>query len=91
MIKVSLGKSKLRVSKIGLGIGGILGMKLFNQKKANNLIHFALDNGINFFDTGSSYSYGNAEHRLGTALKGRDLDSLVIATKGGTALPTWIP
>ena len=71
---------------IGLGIGGILGMKIFNEEKALNLIHKSIDNGINFFDTGSSYSNGNAELRLGKALTSRDLESLVISTKGGTVL-----
>ena len=86
MKKKILGKTNLKVSNLGLGIGGILGMKIFNEEKALNLIHKSIDNGINFFDTGSSYSNGNAELRLGKALTSRDLESLVISTKGGTVL-----
>ena len=86
MEKVLLGKSNLSVSKLGLGIGGIFGMHVFNEKKAISLIHKSIDLGLNFFDTGSSYSYGNAEIRLGKALQNKDKDSLVIATKGGTVL-----
>ena len=36
------------------------------------------------FDTGASYSAGEAEPRLGRALKGLDVARLVIATKAGT-------
>ncbi len=81
-----LGKTNLKVSKIGLGIGGIFGMRIFNEEKAFSLIHKSIDNGVNFFDTGSSYSNGNAEIRLGKALSSRDLEGLIVSTKGGTIL-----
>ena len=81
-----LGNTDLEVTPIGLGVGGILGDKIFNEKKALNVIQSAIDNGIKFFDTGSSYSYGNAEVRLGKVLKANDLDEIIIATKGGTVL-----
>lgn len=81
-----LGKTNLKVSNIGLGMGGILGMRIFNEEKAFRLIHKSIDNGVNFFDTGSSYSNGNAEIRLGKALSSRDLESLIVSTKGGTIL-----
>ena len=86
MKKKYLGKTGLKVSHLGLGVGGIFGMKSFDEKKAFDLIHKAIENGINFFDTGSAYSYGNAEVRLGKALKSSNLDSLIISTKGGTVL-----
>ena len=82
----NLGNTDLKVSPIGLGIGGILGEKFFSKQKAFNIIQTAIDNGINFFDTGSSYSHGNAEIRLGKVLNRNDLDKLTIATKGGTVL-----
>ena len=81
-----LGNTNLKVSNLGLGMGGILGMRIFSEKKAFRLIHKSIDNGINFFDTGSSYSNGNAEIRLGNALSSKDLESLTISTKGGTIL-----
>ena len=84
--KIRLGKTNLKVSRIGLGIGGIFGMKIFDQKKAISIIEKSLENGINFFDTGSSYSYGNAEILLGKALYRKNLDDIIIATKGGTVL-----
>ena len=48
MEKVLLGKSNLSVSKLGLGIGGIFGMHVFNEKKAISLIHKSIDLGLNF-------------------------------------------
>lgn len=79
-----LGKTDLHISKLGLGVGGILGMKAFNEVKANKVLFEAYDKGINFFDTGSAYSYGNAEVRLGNFIKNIDRNKLIIATKGGT-------
>ena len=86
MKKITLGKTKLKVSQLGLGIGGILGMKIFNENKAIRLIEKSIDNGVNLFDTGNSYSYGNAELVLGKALNKKNLDKIVISTKGGTVL-----
>lgn len=81
-----LSNTSLNISPIGFGVGGIIGDKIFSEKKALNVIQAAIENGINFFDTGSSYSNGNAEIRLGKVLKNNNLDNLVIATKGGTVL-----
>jgi aryl-alcohol dehydrogenase-like predicted oxidoreductase len=86
MKKKYLGNTGLKVSQLGLGVGGIFGMKSFNETKALDLIYKSIDSGITFLDTGSAYSYGNAEIRLGKALGSSNLDSLVISTKGGTVL-----
>lgn len=86
MKKNKLGNTGLSITPIGLGIGGILGLNMFSEKKALNIIQTSIDEGINFFDTGSSYSGGNAEIRLGKVLTKNDLDKLVIATKGGTVI-----
>ena len=79
-----LENTNLEVYELGLGVGGILGEKYYNEKKALQLIHTAIEHGINFFDTGSSYSHGNAEIRLGKVIREYDRDKLIIATKGGT-------
>jgi len=81
-----LSNTSLNISPLGFGVGGIIGDKMFSEKNALNVIQSAIDNGINFFDTGSSYSNGNAEVRLGKVLKNNNIDNLVIATKGGTVL-----
>lgn len=53
--------------------------------KAEELLHTCLDAGVNFFDTGSNYSQGNAEVRLGKFLQGRR-EQIILATKVGSRL-----
>src|ERR1043166_5958612 len=85
MLYRSLGKTGLRVSEIGFGCASYWGKKVFDEAAAIRLIEAAVDHGVTFFDTGASYSGGNAEPRLGKALSrvgnGRNL---VIATKAGS-------
>jgi aryl-alcohol dehydrogenase-like predicted oxidoreductase len=47
------------------------------------IVHEALDQGINFFDTAPNYGYGTSETRLGDALKKTDRSRIVINTKFG--------
>jgi aryl-alcohol dehydrogenase-like predicted oxidoreductase len=79
-----LGSTGLAVSEIGLGCASWWGQKAFDERQAIALVHAALDHGVTFFDTGAAYSGGEAEPRLGRALKGRALDGVVVATKAGT-------
>src|SRR5258708_1315374 len=79
-----LGATGLSVSEIGFGAASYWGKPVFDERRAVGLVHAALDGGVTFFDTGSSYSAGEAEPRLGRALKGRDAGKLVVATKAGT-------
>ncbi|KRB44581.1 aldo/keto reductase [Phenylobacterium sp. Root700] len=79
-----LGMTGLTVSEIGLGCASWWGQKAFDERQALALVHAALDHGVTFFDTGAAYSGGEAEPRLGRALKGRNLDRVVVATKAGT-------
>jgi aryl-alcohol dehydrogenase-like predicted oxidoreductase len=84
MLYRPLGSTGLSVSEIGLGCASWWGKAAFDEGQAVALVHAALDRGVTFFDTGASYSEGRAEPRLGWALKGRNLDKVVIATKAGT-------
>ena len=79
-----LGRTGLSVSEIGFGAASYWGKPRFAERTALGLVHAAVERGVTFFDTGSSYSAGEAEPRLGRALKGRDVSQLVIATKAGT-------
>jgi aryl-alcohol dehydrogenase-like predicted oxidoreductase len=79
-----LGRTGLTVSEIGLGCASWWGKPAFDERQAVALVHAAIDGGVTFFDTGSSYSAGEAEPRLGRALRGRDTGNLVVATKAGT-------
>jgi aryl-alcohol dehydrogenase-like predicted oxidoreductase len=79
-----LGRTGLSVSELGFGCASWWGKPRFDEATAVRLVHEALDRGVTLFDTGASYSAGEAEPRLGRALQGRDTSGLVIATKAGT-------
>lgn len=79
-----LGASGLTVSELGFGCASWWGKPRFDERTALGLVHEAIDLGVTLFDTGASYSAGEAEPRLGRALKGCDTSNLVIATKAGT-------
>jgi len=77
------GATGLKVSELGLGcspLGG--GLFRYDGREAREVLHAALDLGINFFDTADNYSVGESERLLGRALRGRR-ERAVIATKGG--------
>jgi aryl-alcohol dehydrogenase-like predicted oxidoreductase len=84
MLYRPLGRTGLNVSEIGFGAASWWGKRQFNEILAARLVDAAIAGGVTFFDTGSSYSGGNAEPRLGRVLKGRNASGLVIATKAGT-------
>lgn len=84
MLYRALGRTGLTVSEIGFGAASWWGKAQFNEILAARLVDAAVAAGVTVFDTGSSYSGGNAEPRLGRVLKGRDASGLVIATKAGT-------
>ena len=78
-----LGHSGLIVSEIALGtmqFGQKMNMGNLNQKATDELVGFALDQGINFIDTADVYSLGQSEEFVGNAVKGKR-DDLVLATK----------
>ena len=64
MQKVMLGSTGMEVSRVIFG--GITVMDE-TQKDADNFVSYAIDNGVNYFDVAPTY--GNAEDRLGPALK----------------------
>jgi aryl-alcohol dehydrogenase-like predicted oxidoreductase len=77
----TLGRTDLKVSVAGLGCGGPsrLGRRAgASQKQAIDLIHHAIDLGINFFDT--AHVYGT-EEVLGAALASVPRDSVIVSTK----------
>ena len=84
MKKRKLGNEGLEVSAIGLGCMGMsFSYYPFPEKKdAINLIHKAIEQGVNFFDTAEVYGPYTNEELVGEALEPFK-DKVVIATKFG--------
>jgi len=85
---VKLGTTGLEVSAIAIGAmtygDPARGHPVWSLDEAASrpLIRYALEAGINFFDTANLYSYGSSEEILGRALRDfADRDEVVIATK----------
>ena len=79
----TLGRTGLRVSKLGFGaspLGNVFGDT--DAKESLRAVHCAIDNGINYFDVAPYYGRTLAEARLGQALAGKR-DKVVLATKCG--------
>jgi aryl-alcohol dehydrogenase-like predicted oxidoreductase len=75
-----LGKSGLRVSRVGLGCNNF-GRRL-DLERTRAVVEAVLAEGITFFDTADVYGDGDSERFLGAILDGRR-DQVVLATKFG--------
>ncbi|HZT71296.1 MAG TPA: aldo/keto reductase [Terriglobia bacterium] len=85
--KVEIGRTGLRVTRLGLG-GAPLG-GLFQDVQGEDAVatvRRALEIGINFFDTAPLYGHGKSEIWMGKALANVPADSRVLATKVGRLL-----
>ena len=78
------GKTGWNVSEVGLGtwqVGGGWG-KPFDLKKAEIILHSAIDQGINFVDTADVYDGGLSESAVGKVIRERK-EKIYVATKCG--------
>jgi voltage-dependent potassium channel beta subunit len=75
-----LGRSGLKVSEISLGAWVTFGAQI-DEKTAINLMHAAMDQGVNFFDNSDAYANGKAETVMGKAIKDKPREPLVISSK----------
>jgi aryl-alcohol dehydrogenase-like predicted oxidoreductase len=75
-----LGNSGLQVSALGLGTNAF--GKRADQQTSMQIIHAALDHGINFIDTANIYAGSESERIIGLALEDRRHEA-VLATKAG--------
>ncbi len=84
MLYSTITKDNLKVSKLGFGTmrfprnNGVT-----DQKLVDEMIKYAFDNGVNYFDT--AYIYGGSEVALGKAIKQLNRNDFYIADK----LPFW--
>ncbi|MBV8398185.1 MAG: aldo/keto reductase, partial [Acetobacteraceae bacterium] len=79
----TLGRTGITVSQLCLGamMFGAFGNP--NHDEAIQIIHKALDAGINFIDTADGYSAGESEEIVGKALTGGRREHVVLAVKFG--------
>lgn len=86
---MTLGKTDMEVSRIGLGTWAIGGGPAFgnkdNKEQSIKTIQHALDLGLNFLDTAPGYNFGNSEKIVGEAIKG-NREKYTVITKFGI---TW--
>jgi len=88
--KVTLGKTGIKVSLVGMGTGSVGTGQASNQtrlgvKEFTRVVRHALDRGVCFFDVADQYG---SHTYLREALKGVDRDKYVIQTKShATSLP----
>jgi len=80
MEQVRLGRSDLRVSRVGLGCNNFGGRTDLDATRA--VVEAALEAGVSFFDTAELYGGGDSERFLGRILEGRR-ERVVLATKFG--------
>jgi 1-deoxyxylulose-5-phosphate synthase len=78
---VTLGKSKVKVTRLAFGTGSMSGkvQRDLGQEEFTRLVRHAYDRGIRFFETAESY--GEMHKMLGIALKGIPRDSYRLMTK----------
>ncbi len=78
---VTLGKSRVKVTRLALGTGTMSGQvqRDLGQEEFTKLVRYAYDRGIRFFETAESYH--DMHKMLGVALKGIPRDSYRLMTK----------
>jgi uncharacterized protein len=78
MPMVTLGKSGLKVSKFCLGG---YHMRVKGEETGVQIIHRAIDLGVNFFDSANHYHKGESDKTYGVALKGARRQKVLLMSK----------
>lgn len=89
MLYRRFGKTEEMVANLGFGCMRLPTLdgkeENIDEKLATRMVHAAIDQGVNYFDTAYPYHKGMSEPFLGRALKHGHRDKVLIATK----LPSW--
>ena len=79
-----VGNTALQVTRLGMGTAPIGNLyEPLNDAEAHETVQRSYEHGIRFFDTAPLYGAGEAERRLGAALRGVPRDEVIIQTKVG--------
>ena len=68
----ALGRTGFQASDISMGCGSI---------KESNVVRYAYDKGINYFDTAETYGNGDSERKIGEAMEFMERKRIFITTK----------
>lgn len=72
-------------SRLGFGISGPHGTALVPSRASQMLVEQAFAAGVTVFDTAPAYGAGEAERRLGLALRGLPRERVFVSTKAGVS------
>ena len=87
--KIGMKRVDLELTRLSLGTAPLAGLfKSVDVSDSDQLIHTALDNGMNYFDTAPLSGHGLAEERLGRILR-TVTKPFVLETKVGRVL-NWV-
>jgi D-threo-aldose 1-dehydrogenase len=73
------------LSRLGFGVSGAHGTPLVSPQTTRRLIARAFEGGVRVFDTAPAYGAGEAERRLGRALRDLPRSEMFLCTKAGIA------
>jgi voltage-dependent potassium channel beta subunit len=89
----NLGKSGLKVSRLSFGSWLTFGSQI-GDSTADELLSYAYDQGVNFFDNAEVYAHGRSEIAMGKILKAKSWsrDSYIVSSKAYFgAVPNGLP
>ncbi len=81
------GRLEWEVSALGFGCMRLPTKNVaIDEKEATQMLHYAIEHGVNYVDTAYAYHNGQSEPFVGRALKGAYRAKVKLATK----LPSWL-
>ena len=89
-------KDKQKVSILGYGMMRLPtekkdGKETIDQEMVNKLVDYAIEHGVNYFDTSPAYCMGQSESATGTALHRHPREKYLVATKMSNFDPSTYP
>src|ERR1700690_1812827 len=85
--KRQIGRTKLRVSELGLGCATLGGSRIdVARQAAEDIVAAAWAAGVRYVDTAPFYGVGQAERAVGDAMRDHPRDEWVLSTKVGRLL-----